>query len=124
MTSFTRRKSQSGQPVKVQPALFTERPHLALIVEVREVACDQRGFQLRMTVEEVIGAPAEFDSSIELRPRPRVEPAIHDHSRGSAECPLLLLYEVRARWCRAGARALGGRAIGGTPRNSTSRRRT
>jgi hypothetical protein len=43
--------------------LFVEDPDLALIVRVHTVMQDAHGFQVRMRVEEVIGAPPDFDPS-------------------------------------------------------------
>jgi hypothetical protein len=45
-----------------KPALFVEDPDLALIVRLHTVMQGVNGFQLRMRVEEVIGAPADFDA--------------------------------------------------------------
>jgi hypothetical protein len=46
-----------------KPGLFVEGEHLALIVRLREVMQDAGSFRLRLTVDEVIGAPAGFDSA-------------------------------------------------------------
>jgi hypothetical protein len=46
-----------------KPGLFVEGEHLALIVRLREVMQDAGSFRLRLTVDEIIGAPAGFDAT-------------------------------------------------------------
>jgi hypothetical protein len=49
-----------------QPALLVADPDVAMIVRLNAVMQDALGFQLRLRVEEVIGAPAGFDAAAGL----------------------------------------------------------
>jgi len=61
--SATRRTCRSSDWHRENNARSDTADSSVTLVRVREVPCDQRRFQLRITVEGVIGAPAEFEAS-------------------------------------------------------------